>query len=113
MSESRLDSNGYSESILDTEQGIDYILFKVMEYPEEDCHCQTVRHEIYYGLANREMAKANGFWVNISPETHEHIHSKTKFGKEVDAYLKAHCEEVYLMNHTEDEFIELVGRRYT
>lgn len=101
------DSNGYAPSILTTQSGEDYILKNKelsLHYEGETC-----RHEIYFGTANREMSKANGFWVNLLPQTHIDLHERRK---DWDTWLKEKCQRKYELHHSREEFVKLVGRSY-
>lgn len=98
----RLDSNGYAPSILDTKQGI---CFTCGNYGD------TVRHEIYYGVGNRAVSKANGCWVNLCPECHRIVHEKADNGR-LDASLKRSCYRVYCIDHDKAEFYSLFRRFY-
>ncbi len=91
----KLDSNGYAPSIV---------------APWSDDEAGHVRHEIYYGTANRRISKANGFWVSVSPTMHRLIHEKPNAG--MDLFLKQYCQEIYERTHTRDEFIKLIGKSY-
>lgn len=106
------DKNGYVPSILPTESGVDFVLKELYGYDELKASCETVRHEIFYGYGNRELSKANGFWVNISPEIHAQIHNGSKMGRDIDTFLKAVCEEEYLKTHTQTEFTRLMRKNY-
>ena len=101
------DSNGYAPSILTTQSGEDYILKnKELSYHYEG---ETCRHEIYFGNPNREISKANGFWVNLLPETHAKVHAEENGW---DLWLKEKCQRMYERHHTRDEFVKLIGRSY-
>ena len=95
-----LDKNGYATSILDTNSGEDF-------WSKQES-CLTVRHEIYFGNKNRSISKANGFWVYLSPASHEYIHNNTF----ADHLLKQECQRKFEETHTREEFRSLVGRSY-
>lgn len=88
-----LDKNGYAKSI----------------FPEPPYTDGMIRHEIYYGK-NRPVSKANGFWIWLTPEMHEVIHSKN--GHELDYQLKQSCQRIYEVSHSRYEFIKLIGKNY-
>ena len=96
----KLDRNGYAPSIMDTEPGIDYLT-------KSPC-LDTVRHEIYFGVGNRKISKANGFWVNLSPISHKIVHSDSHY----DNRLKIECYQTFLKTHSRDDFKKLIGRYY-
>jgi len=93
-------NNGYNPSILDTEQGIDYIL--KVEVGD------TARHEIYYGGKNRLVSQTQGFWVNVCPQIHAELHTAGELDKE----LKKECQRKFEETHTRDEFMYMIGRSY-
>ena len=95
-----LDKNGYATSILDTSSGEDF-------WSKQESHL-TVRHEIYFGNKNRSISKANGFWVYLSPASHEYIHSNIH----ADQILKEECQLLFEETHTREEFRTLIGRSY-
>jgi len=96
----KMDRNGYNPSILDTCDGEDYLT-------KDEC-LQTVRHEIYFGTANRKISKVNGLWVNVSPESHRLIHSN----RQVDLRLKVECQMIFECEHSREEFRALIGKSY-
>lgn len=61
-----MDSNGYNDSVFDTVNGECFWCHS---------HRDTVRHEVYYGVAYRSGAKALGLWVNLCPTCHQMIHN--------------------------------------
>lgn len=95
----RLDSNGYAPSIMETEDGLCFM---------HKGKCETVRHEIYFGTGNRKVSKANGFWVNICPRCHAYIHAN----KDTDEELKRECYRVFTRSHSPEDFFRLIGRYY-
>ena len=101
----RLDRNGYGPSILDTEQGTCYV-----------CGLQTdtIRHEIYHGVGNRSISKANGFWVNLCPRCHRchrFVHLRLDDG-DLDSNLKRICYTVFCRTRSKAEFYDLIKRYY-
>lgn len=95
----RKDSNGYIPSIMKTEDGLCFL---------HKGYCETVRHEIYFGVGNRKVSKENGFWVNVCPRCHRFIHAE----KNIDEKLKRECYTEYTRTHTPKEFYELIGKYY-
>ena len=59
-----IDKNGYSESLLNTEEDVCYLCKK---------HTKTARHEIF-GASNRSFSKKLGLWINVCPGCHSSIH---------------------------------------
>lgn len=92
----QLDSNGYAASIFDTRAGLCYLC---------GAHCDTARHEIFYGTADRKTSKATGCWINLCPRCHEAVHQDSE---------KMHKagQRVFEFVHSHDEFIELFGKNY-
>lgn len=92
----KLDKNGYAPSIMPKLWGA-----------ETDYTC---RHEIYYGVKNREISKRNGFWVAMPPAVHQKLHQNA--GQGVDSLLKVLCQKKFEKTHTREEFMKLIGRNY-
>ena len=99
----KVNKNGYNPSIMDTAQGEDYL------YKTENV--QTIRHELFYGNANRNISKANGFWINITPQTHEMIHHTSKGGT-IANQLRKQCQAIFEDKHSREDFMGLIGRNY-
>lgn len=99
-----MDRNGYNASIL---QG-----FEKYCYLTNSTNCGLVRHEIYYGLKNRNIAKKNGFWVYLIPAIHNMRKDSVHQNKELDLRLKRECQKKFEEMHTRDEFIALIGKSY-
>ena len=93
--------NGYVPSILETWEGEDFFYNYII-------NTQTVRHEIFFGTGNRKISKANGFWVNVTPNVHKMIHEN----RDLDLALKCLCQRKYEETHTRDDFMRLIGRNY-
>ena len=102
-----LDRNGYAPSILHTEPEEDYILknYELSDHYEGRC----VRHEVYFGSANRTVSKRNGFWVYLLPDTHNSLHLHRP---DYDEWLKVTCQRAYERHHSREEFVKLIGRSY-
>lgn len=93
----KLDSNGYSESLLNN-----------------DGYCfacsiggDLARHEVFGG-ADRQTSKAVGMWTYLCPECHRIVHQHGI----TDSALKATAQMVFERYHTHDEFIDLFGENY-
>lgn len=96
-----LDRNGYAKSIMPTKNGVCFLCGLCTE---------TVRHEVYGG-ANREISKANGFWVNLCPNCHRKVHEV--YNRDyVIRKLKKPCELIYQTTHTREQFKKLIGEYY-
>lgn len=92
----KLDSNGYSESLL----------------PSDGCFLCGVggdlaRHEIYGG-ADRQTSKAVGMWGYFCPRCHGRAHAE----KDVAELLHKEGQAVFEKVHSHEEFIALFGRNY-
>ena len=96
-----MDSNGYNESVFDTEAGRCYFCNKIGD---------TVRHEVYYGNPNRRKAKKLGYWVNLCPACHRVTHRFANDG--IDKYLKQKGQIIWEAGSDRDEFIKEWGRSY-
>lgn len=93
--------NGYNDSVLETESGVCFFC---------GLHCDTARHEIYYGTANRQKAKLYGYWVNICPKHHREAHKEPNTG--VDLWLKQTGQIEWEKTRTRESFIKVWGRSY-
>lgn len=96
-----MDKNGYVPSILPTHERDCYL-----------CHYggDTVRHEVFFGTANRKVSKATGCWVNLCPACHERLHNDPSSG--FDDYLKRNAQWWFEQEHSREEFMKLFGRSY-
>ena len=76
----------------------------------------TVRHEIFFGTANRKKSIKYGLVVFILPEDHNMseygVHCKN--GHEFDMYLKKMGQKRAMEEYawTIDEFIDIFGKSY-
>ena len=76
----------------------------------------TVRHEIFFGTANRKKSIKYGLVVFIRPEDHNMseygVHNRK--GHEFDMYLKKMGQERAMDEYkwTTDEFIDIFGKSY-
>ena len=97
-----MDKNGYNPSIMQSKREC-YITHSVHD---------VVRHEIYYGFANRKISKKEGFWVWLVPEYHNTSNKGVHFNRELDLELKVACQKKYEETHSRDDFIKLIGKSY-
>lgn len=92
----KLDSNGYSESLL----------------PSDGCiicgDCDCARHEIFYGTADRQTSKATGMWIDICPKHHLAAHHDADLIEQFHKMAQERFEEV----HSHEEFMTLFGKNY-
>ena len=78
--------------------------------------CGTVRHEIFFGTANRKKSIKYGLVVFIRPEDHNMseygVHCRN--GHEFDMYLKKLGQKRAMDEYgwTTDEFIKIFGKSY-
>ena len=98
----KLDKNGYAPSIMQE---------------KEECFVTKrnyglIRHEIYFGTANREISKRNGFWLNLIPELHNMTSIGVHFNREFDLQLKVSCQKKFEETNSREEFMKLIGRNY-
>lgn len=98
----KLDSNGYAESLFNTEEDVCYICGR---------HVPTARHEVIYG-SNRGNSKKYGLWINVCPDCHQNrpgaIH---KIPKEYE-WLKVEAQELFEQRYHDKDFLTIFGKRY-
>lgn len=95
-----MDRNGYNESLLSKEEKC-YITGRY--------NCDLVRHEIFFGVANRKLSKKWGCWVYLTPQAHAQVHADRK----TDLKLKAECQKAFETKYGHDKFMATFGRNYT
>lgn len=99
------------------------IMHEGMFFTKEHCYRYyskrlpgTVRHEIFFGTANRQKSIKYGLVVFIKPEDHNMseygVHCKK--GHEFDMYLKKLGQKRAMDEYewTTSEFIEIFGKSY-
>ena len=94
----KLDRNGYAPSILGSEDGVCYFCGAT----------DTVRHEIIGG-SSRQISKREGFWVALCVPHHRIVHENEAYA---ERFLRRPCMRKYLEDHTEAEWMKLIGRNY-
>lgn len=94
-----VDSNGYNESIMSTEEGVCVLCGLVTD---------TARHEVFYGTATRALSKKYGLWVNLCPRCHARVHADKKGTGSANQALQKLAEDAFIRHgHTRDEFIRM------
>lgn len=91
----KLDSNGYSSSLFNCEDGICFIC---------GAHTDTARHELFRGN-NRRISKAVGLYITVCPRCHEVAH------RSEDEWHKA-GQRMFEHYHSHEEFIAYFGENY-
>ena len=94
----KLDSNGYSESLLPSDGCF------ICGYGTDD---ELARHEIFGG-ANRQTSKAIGLWGRFCDRCHKLAHSNG----DVAEMLHKEGQAVFEIVHSHEEFMELIGKNY-
>ena len=64
-------------------------------------------HEVYGG-ANRRVSMKNGFCVPLCRSCHQQITTNNT----LSSLLKASCQRCFEINHTKEEFLQLIGKYY-
>lgn len=95
----RLDSNGYSKSLFNTEQGECYLCGR---------KCESARHEVFFGSANRVQSKRYGMWVNLCPHCHEEVHRRN----DVALRLKEEGQSIFESKFGHEKYMKLFGKNY-
>lgn len=72
------------------------------------------RHEIFYGVRNRQKSIDDGLVVFLRPELHNMSNMGVHFNKRFDLELKRIAEQRWLdfYNKTIDDFIARYGKNY-
>lgn len=95
-----LDRNGYAQSIVQNNQ-TDCFMCGIMG--------DLARHEIFYGVANRENSKRYGCWITLCPSCHSKIHKH-----EGEEGLRQYTQYMAMSHYKwpEDEFRKVFGKSY-
>lgn len=72
------------------------------------------RHEVYFGVRNRQKSIDDGLIVFLKPKDHNLGSNGVHFNRKFDLYLKKIAERVWLdyYDKTIDDFISRYGRNY-
>lgn len=94
----KCDKNGYTPNIFG--------------FPEDKCvrcerYTETVRHEVYQG-ADRNTAKAMGWWLPLCPHCHLLFHAEPSINENWQRKMQIRFEQ----EHEHDDFMELIGKDY-
>ena len=97
-----MDRNGYNPTILQD---------------KEECFVSgetfgLVRHEVFYGTANRKLSKKYGLWVWLTPYWHNMSNDGVHFNKRLDLQLKQYAQSKFEETHSREEFMKIFGRNY-
>lgn len=104
----KLDRNGYAPSVLgsgSTRFGTCRICGRL---------CYTERHEVFFGIANRERSKRLGLWVTLCDRCHRTGKRAVHNNRGADLGLKASAQ-IMAMNRygwTLTEFMDRFGRSW-
>ena len=98
----KLDSNGYAPSIM----GCDDTECFICGYQGD-----VIRHEVFYGTANRRLSKEFGAWINLCVPCHQAIHTNPDC-KYADDALKKTVYDAFCREYGRDKFYRIFGRYY-
>lgn len=103
MEKMKLDRNGYAPTIM----------------TEYDNKCfftgrtnGLVRHEVFFGSANRKLSKEWGCWVYLTPEMHNMSNYGVHFNKENDLILKRAVQKRFEELYGHEKFMQVFGKNY-
>jgi len=97
-----VDKNGYNPTILQDKE----------EFFVSHETSNLVRHEVFYGTANRKLSKEYGLWVWLKPSWHNMSNNGVHFNKELDLSLKRYAQKKFEEKYSRDEFIKIFGKNY-
>ena len=97
-----MDKNGYNPTILQD---------------KEECFVShstgdLVRHEVFYGTANRKLSKQYGLWVWLTPYWHNMSNDGVHFNKVLDLTIKKYAQQKFEETHSREEFRQIFGKSY-
>lgn len=99
-----MDKNGYNESLL---TGWNKECF-ITGVKDEN----LVRHEIFFGTANRKLSKQYGLWVYLIPELHNTTNKGVHYNRELDLLLKRAGQNAFEQKYSRQEFIKIFGKNW-
>lgn len=87
----------------------------ILQEDKECFVCRTTQnledHHIFFG-SNRKVSEKHGFKVWLCNYHHTGSNKSVHRDHEVDLTLKRICQKKYMEKHSEEEFIELIGKSY-
>ena len=95
-------TNGYTPSILGCDDTECYIC---------GWKGDVIRHEVFYGTANRQNSKRFGCWCNLCVPCHQAIHTNPEC-KYADEALKKTTYEIFCKRYGKERFRDIFGRFY-
>lgn len=100
---SKLDRNGYAPTIMTEYDGKCFFT---------GCTSNLVRHEVFYGTANRKLSKEWGCWVYLTPQMHNMSNQGVHFNKENDLKLKQAVQQRFEELYGHEKFMQIFGKNY-
>ena len=70
------------------------------------------RHHIFGGYGLRDLSEKNGFWCYLCARHHNMSNHSVHADKTLDLKLKSKCQEIYELDHSREEFMDIIGRNY-
>ena len=101
----KLDQNGYAPTILQTKK-------ECWVSHKSGSNIDLVRHEVFYGNANRKLSKEYGLWVWLTPYYHNMSNEGVHFNKDLDLKLKRYAQAEFEVNYPDLDFIKIFGKNY-
>lgn len=93
-----MDSNGYNKSLFNT---VKETCWYCHQRPP---HGQGIRHEVFYGVRNRDISKKVGTWLYLCPRCHVWVHTGVHISSDLtlDQYLKDKAEQLFKNAYSAD-----------
>lgn len=90
------------------------IMPKNPNYSTKRTSIYSHRHEIFFGVRNRQKSIDDGLIVFLRPKDHNMSRKGVHFNRKFDLYLKKIAEKTWLeyYDKTIDDFISCYGRNY-
>ena len=99
----KIDNNGYAPSIMGNEEKC-FLCGRT--------NCDLVRHEVFYGTANRKLSKKWGCWVLLTPDCHNMSNYAVHNNRENDLKVKRAVQQRFEELYGHDKFMEVFGKNY-
>ena len=100
---SKLDRNGYAPTIMTEYDGKCFFTGSTSN---------LVRHEVFYGTANRKLSKEWGCWVYLTPQMHNMSNQGVHFNRENDLKLKQAVQQRFEELYGHKKFMEIFGKNF-
>ena len=71
-----------------------------------------MKHEVFYGTANRQKSIEWGMVIALCPFHHNGSNHGVHYNKELDLHIKQEAQRIFQKKYPDADFVKIFGKNY-